>query len=116
MTTLSVTSDGALWAHFQLRSKIVDEVIKKPLEDPEIRKLIEEVKAQQRINFEVRSDGALVKLGRIYVPKSTKIKQVILEGAHSLAYAMHPGSTKMYRILRDFYWWLGMKREIAEGV
>ena len=41
-------------AHFQLRPKLVDEVIKKQLEDPEIRKLIKEVKAQPRVDFELR--------------------------------------------------------------
>ncbi|KAA0056214.1 DNA/RNA polymerases superfamily protein [Cucumis melo var. makuwa] len=32
------------------------------------------------------------------------------------AYAMHPGSTKMYRTLKKTYWWSGMKREIVEYV
>ena len=39
-----------------------------------------------------------------------------MEEAHSSAYVMHPGSTKMYRTLRDHYWWRGMKTEIAEFV
>ena len=29
---------------------------------------------------------------------------------------MHPGSTKMYRTLKDNYWWSGMKKDIAEFV
>ncbi|GJW85991.1 putative reverse transcriptase domain-containing protein [Tanacetum coccineum] len=28
-------------------------------------------------------------------------------------YSMHPGADKMYHDLRDMYWWLGMKRNIA---
>ena len=39
-----------------------------------------------------------------------------MEEAHTSAYVMHPGSTKMYRTLKDHYWWRGMKREIAEFV
>ena len=39
-----------------------------------------------------------------------------MEEAHSSAYVMHPGSTKMYKTLKDHYWWRGMKREIAEFV
>ena len=50
------------------------------------------------------------------MPRDEEVKQAILEEAHSSAYAMHPGSTKMYRTLRKFYWWPGMKREIAEFV
>ena len=39
-----------------------------------------------------------------------------MEEAHSSAYAMHPGSTKMYRTLKEHYWWNGMKKEIANFV
>ena len=37
-----------------------------------------------------------------------------MEEAHSSAYAMHFGSTKMYHTLKEHYWWKGMKRDIAE--
>ena len=39
-----------------------------------------------------------------------------MEEAHSSAYAMHAGSTKMYHTLKEHYWWKGMKRDIAEFV
>ena len=39
-----------------------------------------------------------------------------MEEAHSSAYVMHPGSTKMYRTLKEHYWWNGMKKEIASFV
>ena len=39
-----------------------------------------------------------------------------MEEVHSSAYAMHPGSTKMYHTLKEHYWWKGMKRDIAEFV
>jgi len=94
----------------------VDEVIRMQSNDLGIKKLIEEVKAQQIMDDKLRSDGALLKHDRIYVPRNVEVKQAILEEAHSSAYAMHPGSTKMYRTLRKFYWWLSMKREIAEYV
>ncbi|KAL2237203.1 UNVERIFIED_CONTAM: Transposon Tf2-11 polyprotein [Sesamum indicum] len=36
--------------------------------------------------------------------------------AHYAPYAMHPGSTKMYRDLRPYYWWPTMKKNVAEFV
>ena len=39
-----------------------------------------------------------------------------MEEAHCSAYALHPGSTKMYRTIKENYWWSGMKRDIAEFV
>ena len=53
---------------------------------------------------------------RLCVPATEELKRKILEEAHSSAYAMHPGSTKMYRTLKEYYWWSGMKREVAEYV
>ncbi|KAA0053247.1 DNA/RNA polymerases superfamily protein [Cucumis melo var. makuwa] len=52
--------------------------------------------------------------GRLCVSNISELKNAILEEAHSSAYAMHPGSTKMYRTWT--YWWSGMKQEIAEYV
>ena len=48
--------------------------------------------------------------------KIGELKREIMEEAHSSAYAMHPGSTKMYHTLREHYWWKGMKKEIADFV
>jgi len=53
---------------------------------------------------------------RVCVPSELDVHRAILEEAHSSAYAMHPGSTKMYRTLREHYWWPGMKRDITEFV
>ncbi|WMV33108.1 hypothetical protein MTR67_026493 [Solanum verrucosum] len=39
-----------------------------------------------------------------------------MEEAHSSRYSIHPGSTKMYRDLREVYWWSIMKRCIAKFV
>ncbi|TYJ96346.1 ty3-gypsy retrotransposon protein [Cucumis melo var. makuwa] len=68
------------------------------------------------VDFELRTDGAIVKQGRLCVPNISELKNAILEETHSSAYAMHPGSTKMYRTLKKTYWWRGMKQEITEYV
>ena len=53
---------------------------------------------------------------RLCVPDVGDVRKEIMEEAHSSAYAMHPGSTKMYHTLKEHYWWKGMKRDIAEFV
>ena len=50
------------------------------------------------------------------VSSDPDLKHEILEEAHCSAYAMHPGSTKMYRTIRENYWWPNMKREVADFV
>ncbi|VVA41440.1 PREDICTED: retrotransposon, partial [Prunus dulcis] len=74
------------------------------------------VESSDRTDCSVRNDGALIVGTRLYVPNDEALKREILEEAHSSAFAMHPGSTKMYHTLREHYWWPFMKKEIAEYV
>ena len=70
------------------------------------------------MDFSVRRDRTLLFKNRFCVPKrNEELKKEIMEEAHSSAYAAHPGSTKMYRTLKDYYyWWPNLKREIAAFV
>ena len=36
-----------------------------------------------------------------------------MDEAHKSKFSIHPGATKMYRDLRENYWWPGMKRDVA---
>ncbi|KAL0332872.1 UNVERIFIED_CONTAM: Transposon Tf2-11 polyprotein [Sesamum calycinum] len=45
-----------------------------------------------------------------------ELRTEIMHEAHYAPYAMHPGSTKMYRDLRPYYWWPTMKKDVAEFV
>ena len=53
---------------------------------------------------------------RLCVPDVIELKKEILEEAHNSPYAMHPGSTKMYCTLKEYYWWQGKKKEITKYV
>ena len=50
------------------------------------------------------------------MPNVEELKKELIQEAHSAPYAMHPGSTKMYKDLKSHYWWPQMKKEIAEFV
>ena len=54
--------------------------------------------------FQIRDDGVIVRGSRMCVPEIGELKMEIMEEAHSSAYAMHPGGTKMYHTLREHYW------------
>jgi hypothetical protein len=79
-------------------------------------KIMEEVHGGNRLEFNISNDGALRFGNRLCVPKDSTIKREILEEAHHSPYTVHPGSTKMYRDLREVYWWNNMKKEIAHFV
>ena len=52
----------------------------------------------------------------MYMLNDMELKKVILDEAYCSAYAMHPRDTKMYHTIQPFYYWPGMKKEIAEYV
>ncbi|XP_039115838.1 uncharacterized protein LOC120251368 [Dioscorea cayenensis subsp. rotundata] len=66
--------------------------------------------------FRVHEDGTARFANRICVPDELDLKRDILEEAHYSSYTIHPGGTKIYRGLKEHYWWNDMKREIATFV
>ena len=44
------------------------------------------------------------------------MKEEVLKEAHESRFTVHPESTKMYRDLKEFYWWLKIKKKITENV
>ncbi|GKA06167.1 putative reverse transcriptase domain-containing protein [Tanacetum coccineum] len=60
-----------------------------------------------------RSNGALYNLNRIWVPLMGEVRTLIMDEAYKSKYSVHPGADKMYVDLRDMYWWLGVKKDIA---
>ena len=113
---LEVEDSGALLATFHVRPLLVDQILAGQSQDPQMIKLKEEIEKGKKAEFQIRDDGMIVKGQRMCVPEYGELKRDIMEEAHSSAYAMHPGSTKMYRTLKEHYWWNGMKKEIANFV
>ncbi len=74
-------------------------------QDEQFVKISNEVRNDSRTDFSLK-DNKILMLGEILcVPNEEKLKREIVEEAHCSAYLMHPGRTKMYRTLRENYWW-----------
>ena len=113
---LEVEDSRALLATFHVRPLLVDQILAGQSQDPQMIKLKEEIEKGKKAKFQIRDGGVIVKGQRICVPEYGELKRDIMEEAHSSTYAMHPGSTKMYRTLKEHYWWNGMKKELASFV
>ena len=64
-------------------------------------KLKEEIVKGKKAEFQIRDDDMIVKGQRMCVLVYGELKRDIMEEAHSSAYAMHPGSTKMCKTLKE---------------
>ncbi|GFY87070.1 hypothetical protein Acr_05g0007090 [Actinidia rufa] len=94
---------------------LMETVKQRQPEDPYLWKVYEEMLVNPKPNFTLQ-DKALRFQGRLCVPNIPEVKRRVLEEAHNTKFTMHPGGTKMYKDLKETFWWPGMKKEIAEFV
>ncbi|XP_057248931.1 uncharacterized protein LOC130590491 [Beta vulgaris subsp. vulgaris] len=78
-----------------------------------LRKMKEEGQAPE---FEVNAKGIAKYKGRWCVPNNETLKDKILKEAHNSHYSIHHGGDKLYKDLKQHFWWPRMKREVAEFV
>ena len=86
------------------------------LKDEKLKEIVENLVICMSPGFHMDDKGTLWFGKHICVPEDKSIRQVILRDAHESAYSIHPGSTKMYMDLKEKYWWVGLKRDVAEYV
>ncbi|GJT78284.1 retrotransposon protein, putative, ty3-gypsy subclass [Tanacetum coccineum] len=63
--------------------------------------------------FSVDDDGIVWFEDRLCVPNDQALREKVMTEAHSSPFTIHPGSTKMYRDLKQYFWWNGMKQDVA---
>ncbi|GKA71827.1 hypothetical protein Tco_0778043 [Tanacetum coccineum] len=63
--------------------------------------------------LETWSDGVRYLNGRSWIPKVNNLIKVVMDEAHRSRYSIHPGADKMYKDVKEYYWWPGMKKDIA---
>ncbi|GJQ93178.1 retrotransposon protein, putative, ty3-gypsy subclass [Tanacetum coccineum] len=54
--------------------------------------------------------------GRLCVPNDSSLREAVLTEAHNSPFYIHLCSTKMYRDLKQNFWWNGMKHDVARFV
>lgn len=52
----------------------------------------------------------------IYVPNKSELKKVISREFHAKPYSGHPGYHKTLTVVKKFYYWTNLKRDVAEFV
>ena len=113
---LQVSPSGVLLATLKIRPVLHERIREAQNRDDyiiELRKKMDQGKGKE---FVIHVDGALMLENWIYVPKVDDLRREILDEAHSAPYVMHPGSSKMYQMLKSHFWWPKMKKEVAEFV
>ena len=114
---LDYDGHGALLANFVVRPSLMKQIRGNQIHDEKLAREVQKVmNGEESENFSITQDGMLTMRGRACVPDVDDLRKLIMEEAHCSTYAMHFGSTKIYQTIKKNYWWLGMKRDIAEFV
>nr|XP_009799645.1 PREDICTED: uncharacterized protein LOC104245691 [Nicotiana sylvestris] len=101
----SVGNSEAFLACAQAKSSLVEHIKATQYEDERLCKYRDEALAGKSKNMIVESDGVLRMGDWLCVADVDGLKHVILKEAHNTKYTIHPGSTKMFHDLKQFYWW-----------
>ncbi|KAL2237725.1 UNVERIFIED_CONTAM: hypothetical protein Sindi_0964200 [Sesamum indicum] len=105
-----------LLATIQVKPSLKDKIKDAQARDPYLQRMKAKVQKGKSDQFIIQEDGTLFHGKRICVSNAEELRMEIMHEAHYAPYAMHPGSTKMYRDLGPYYWWPTMKKNVAEFV
>ena len=82
-----------------------------------LKEILQQGNFQQKINsYEMKEDGVLMYKGKVYVPNSSELKNVVLKEMNNVLYAKHQGYYKTIKFVRSQYFWPGMKKQVANYI
>ncbi|KAA3470474.1 DNA/RNA polymerases superfamily protein [Gossypium australe] len=115
-TQIDLCDNGSVLAELKVRSMFIRQICDAQKSDDEMIAKRAQCDLNSDPEYRVDSDDYLRFRDWICVPRNSKLIQMILNEAHNSRLTAHPGSTKMYNDLKQFYWWHGMKQDISEFV
>ena len=113
---LEVNEKGEFLACVEARSSFLDKIKGKRGNDENLIRIRDKVLRGEAKEAQIDEEGVLRIKGRVCVPRADDLIHTILIEAHSSRYSTHPGATKMYRDLKQHFWWSRMKRDIVDFV
>jgi hypothetical protein len=64
----------------------------------------------------MKEDGIFMHKGKVHVPSSSELKNVVLREMRNMPYVGHPRHQKTIAVMRSQYFWLGMKKEVTNYI
>ena len=100
----------------EARSSFLDKIKGRQFIDENLSRIREMVLRGEAKEALINEEGVLRIKGRVCVPLVDNLIHTILIEAHSSRYSIHPSATKMYRDLKQHFWWRRIKRDIVDFV
>ncbi|GJQ91651.1 retrotransposon protein, putative, ty3-gypsy subclass [Tanacetum coccineum] len=113
---LCVRGSGGYWASMRIESNLMLQIKEAQRDDGELWAIVQNVEDGKHTEFSVDDDSVVWFEDRLCVPNDQALREKVMTEAHSSPFTIHPGSTKMYRDLKQYFWWNGMKQDVATFV
>lgn len=81
-----------------------------------LNKLKKEAIEDQSSEFKIPKDDILYYRDRVCVMKNEELTKRILLEPYETSYSVHQVANKMYKYLKESFWWLRMKNDIVKFV
>ncbi|XP_035834306.1 homeobox protein DLX-3-like [Helianthus annuus] len=100
----------------QIEPDLISRIKDAQKQDGELWAIVQNLEVGKQSEFSIDHQGVIWCGKRLCVPDDSTLRESLLAEAHSSPFSIHPGSTKMYRDLRQNFWWNGMKEDVARYV
>nr|GEU95882.1 retrotransposon protein, putative, Ty3-gypsy subclass [Tanacetum cinerariifolium] len=108
-------SEGYI-ASLKIEPNLILQIKEAQKEDGELWSVVQNMKKGKQEEFRVDEHGVIWYGNRLCVLDVSSLREAVLSEAHSSPFSIHSGSTKMYRDLKQKFWWNGMKQDVARFV
>jgi len=89
--------------------EILEEIKRNNTREQEVVQALEK---DDRLSWE--QDRIIYMKGRIYILNNKKLKKKILQENHDLVDVGYPGQQRMMELLKQNYWWPGLKEDVKK--
>jgi hypothetical protein len=66
--------------------------------------------------YKLGENGIVMHKSRVYVPIFYELRKLVLKETHNVPYAGYPSYWKTIAVVRSQYFWLGMKKDVADYI
>ena len=84
------------------------ELVKEKLQQQSLEKRYE--------GYKLEGDGLLTYKKKVYIPNVAELRRVVMDEIHQAPYSGQPGYQKTIATAKKQYFWLGMKKDMAEYI
>ena len=77
--------------------------------DPQLERIRGEILVGKAPGFVIHEDGTIRFHNCVCIPTAGALKKKILDEGHNTPHSIHPEGNKLYKDLKQTFWWSNMK-------